>query len=124
MSKTRPYVIAVDRAPEDRREHKKARTRDELVQAALVLFSQKGFETTTVEDIAAAAGVSPRTFFRYFANKEEVMFPCKDDELASMQAALNSRPAAETAVQALRAAVVEYMAGYQSQPDFHHLRIK
>src|SRR5882672_9333164 len=106
MSKTRPYVIAVDPGPEDRREHKKARTRDDLVQAALGLFSKQGFDATTVEDIAAAARVSPRTFFRYFANKEEVLFHHKDEDLASLQAALSARPPGESALQALRATVV------------------
>lgn len=124
MSKTRPYVIATDPDPEDRREHKKARTRDELVQKALDLFARKGFEATTVEDIAAAAGVSPRTFFRYFANKEEVLFPCKDEELASLQAALSARPPEETPLQVMRAAVVEFMQRFQVDRDFHLLRIK
>jgi AcrR family transcriptional regulator len=124
MSKTRPYVIAVDPGPEDRREHKKARTRDELVQAALGLFSKKGFDATTVEDIAAAAHVSPRTFFRYFANKEEVLFSQKHDDLAALQAGLSGRPAGETPLQAMSAAVLEYMRRFQADRDFHLLRIK
>ena len=124
MSKSRPYVIAVDAGPEDRREHKKARTRDELVQAALQLFSRNGFDATTVEDIAAAARVSPRTFFRYFANKEEVLFHRKDEDLASLQAALSARPPEESPLQVLRAAVVEYMERFQAERDFHLLRIK
>jgi AcrR family transcriptional regulator len=124
MSKSRPYVITPDPGPEDRREHKKARTRDDLVQAAMRLFTEKGFQNTTVEDIAAAASVSPRTFFRYFASKEEVVFPHKDDELASLQAALTARPATESALQALRAAVVAYLARFQSERDFHLLRIQ
>jgi AcrR family transcriptional regulator len=124
MSKNRPYAIAVDAGPEDRREHKKARTRDELVQAALQLFSRNGFDATTVEDIAAAARVSPRTFFRYFANKEEVLFHRKDEDLASLQAALSARPPGEAPLQVLRAAVVEYMERLQAEREFHLLRIK
>jgi AcrR family transcriptional regulator len=124
MAKTRPYVIAADPGPEDRREHKKARTREDLVQAALELFSRKGFQATTVEDIAAAARVSPRTFFRYFANKEEVLFHRKDEDLASLQAALAARPASETALQALRATVLEYIGRFQQERDFHLLRIR
>jgi AcrR family transcriptional regulator len=68
MARTQPYIIAPDPRPEGRREHKKARTRDDLVEAALRLFQKDGFEATTVEDIAEAAGVSPRTFFRYLAS--------------------------------------------------------
>jgi AcrR family transcriptional regulator len=57
------------------RERKRQQTRRELIGAAMRLFEERGYEQTTVAEIAAAAGVSTKTFFNYFASKDEVLFP-------------------------------------------------
>jgi len=88
------------------RERKKQRTRDALTDAAYALFEEKGFEATTVDEIAAAVEVSPRTFFRYFTSKEDVALAPLNAQLAAMLAALAARPAGESVITALRAAAV------------------
>ncbi|MFE2165675.1 TetR/AcrR family transcriptional regulator [Streptomyces sp. NPDC059447] len=89
------------------RERKKRRTRDALLRAALLLFLARGYERTTVDEITDAVDVSQRTFFRYFANKEEVAFAVQDLVESHFVAALESRPAGEGPFEAMRAAVLD-----------------
>jgi len=87
------------------RERKKAKTRAALQQHALRLFREQGYEATTVEQIAAAAEVSPSTFFRYFATKEDCVIYDALDPL--IFPAFAAQPPALSPMQALRAAVHE-----------------
>ncbi|MFD9307349.1 TetR family transcriptional regulator [Streptomyces sp. NPDC060048] len=88
------------------RERKKRRTRDALLRAALLLFTAQGYEETTVDEITDAVDVSQRTFFRYFANKEEAAFAVQDLVESHFVAALRSRPPGEGPLEAMRAAVL------------------
>ncbi|WP_371481750.1 TetR family transcriptional regulator [Kitasatospora sp. NBC_00315] len=89
------------------RERKKQRTRDSLVEAAHRLFLERGFGRTTVDEIAAAVDVSQRTFFRYFANKDEVALAVMAEAENFFIACLRGRPAEESPLQALRASIVQ-----------------
>lgn len=68
----------------DLRERNRSRTATEIADAAVRLFNAKGFDATTVADIAEAAGVSVRTFFRYFPTKEDVVFAGHERHLAAL----------------------------------------
>jgi AcrR family transcriptional regulator len=94
-------------APSSLRERKKLATRRSLRRIALDLVSQRGFANVTVEDIAAAADVSPRTFFNYFPSKEAALFgadPERDEEL--LRRLVEEAPGA-TALEALRTVIVD-----------------
>ncbi|MUN42380.1 TetR family transcriptional regulator [Actinomadura litoris] len=96
-----------DPQPPGRRERKKRLTREALVNAAFTLFAEKGFDATTVEEIADAVDVSSRTFFRYFASKEDVALTFQEEQTRAIMAMLASRPAEEPIMTALRNTVVE-----------------
>jgi AcrR family transcriptional regulator len=84
------------------RERKKQKTRDTIIKVAMDLFAERGYEQTTIAEIAEAAEVSPRTIFAYFPSKEDIVFcdfPQVQERLAK---ALRERPEGATALDALR----------------------
>ncbi|MFE7435329.1 TetR family transcriptional regulator [Streptomyces tendae] len=89
------------------RELKKQRTRDLLLRSALELFTERGYEETTVDDIAEAADVSQRTFFRYFASKEDAAFFVSRLAESRFVDAVHARPPEEAPLDALRLALAE-----------------
>ena len=78
-------------APMSLRERKRVRTRQSLVDAATELFERHGYDQTTVADIAAAAEIGTRTFFSYFASKEELLFPESDARVRAAVAEIAAR---------------------------------
>jgi AcrR family transcriptional regulator len=88
--------------PEGLRERKKQRTREQIIEAAMALFAERGYQATTIADIATAADVAPRTFFSYFPSKEAVVFHSVDRDLEGLASALRDRLPGETAFDALR----------------------
>jgi AcrR family transcriptional regulator len=87
------------------RERKKARTRASLREHALRLFREQGYEKTTVEQISAAAEVSPSTFFRYFPTKEDLVL--QDDMDTRVLEAFDRQPPELAPLAAVRAAMRE-----------------
>ncbi|MET9265404.1 TetR/AcrR family transcriptional regulator [Amycolatopsis sp. NPDC004079] len=73
------------------RDRKRARTRQALIDAATDLFERNGYDETTIADIAAAAEIGTRTFFSYFASKEELVFPDAESRVQALLDALANR---------------------------------
>ncbi len=90
------------------RERKKHHTTVALQDAAYRLFAQSGYRQTTVDDIAAAAGVSTRTYYRYYKNKEDVVLGPLGESLAHYREILAARPSSEPALQALQESFMEF----------------
>jgi AcrR family transcriptional regulator len=98
------------------RERKKQATRAALITAAWRLAAEHGVARVRVEDIAAAAGVSARTFNNYFASKEDALLAVGADRAARLAAALRARPADEPLWEALAAVAVEQFSGAGEVP--------
>ncbi|GGM99999.1 TetR/AcrR family transcriptional regulator [Streptomyces fuscichromogenes] len=92
--------------PEGLRERKKRATHRALQSAAVDLFRRHGPDAVTVESICAEAGVSPRTFFNYFATKDEAAFMLEEGTPALIERRITARPAEETPLEAIRAVFV------------------
>ncbi|MFF3345396.1 TetR family transcriptional regulator [Streptomyces sp. NPDC002779] len=96
--------------PRGRREAQKAATRKALQEAAHRMFEERGYAQTTVRDIAAAAGVTERTFFRYFPSKEDLVLDEVLDLIPVMRAHVVARPADEDPYTAVLGACLDLIA--------------
>ena len=99
------------------RERRKRRTAAAIVEAADGLFAERGFEGTTVEQIAAAADISRRTFFRYFADKEELFFAEDERLLAVIDETLDGAPDGEPVLEVARRATRALAADSAADPE-------
>jgi AcrR family transcriptional regulator len=106
-----------------RREEKKEETRERLREAAFALFERRGYETTKVEDVARAAGVSPRTVYRYFPTKAELVFFDMPGLLEELVALVMARPAAEPPFVAVRNAWVKFAPIFDTPTNADRVRI-
>jgi AcrR family transcriptional regulator len=100
------------------RERKKQQTRDRIASVALDLFTERGYDHTTLAEIAEAADVSPRTIFAYFQSKEDILF-CDEPLLYErLERTLRERPPGATTVDALR----EFVSSFDEFDEHARLR--
>lgn len=104
------------------RERKKEQTRRAIEDAAFRLFAERGFQATTVADIAEAADVAPRTFFAYFPSKEDVLFADFDETSEALAARLRDRPPDESTFDALRAWLTGLLPDLEADENREALR--
>ena len=100
-----------------------ATTREELELVALELFAERGFDSTTVDDVADAAGIGRRTFFRYFASKNDVVWGDWDVALQQFRTQLAAIPPDVPLLDGLREAVKAFNLLPEGAEDQHRVRM-
>jgi AcrR family transcriptional regulator len=83
------------------REQKRQRTKVAIIEAAIDLFEARGYDETTIAEIAAAAGIAPRTFFSYFASKDELVFDGAESQIDAAYAAIAERRPGDSSTEVL-----------------------
>lgn len=97
------------------RERKRLDTLDRIADVGLKLFVAKGYEATTLDDIAAAAGISRRTFFYYFKSKDDILVALQcEPAIKALSHAFDSIPESATPLAALRERLPEFVASFKS----------
>src|SRR3954470_19453848 len=99
------------------RDRARGAVREEVMRQAWLLFSAQGFEATTVDQIAAAAGMSRRTFFRYFSGKDELVLARLVESGEGVVAGLRERPVDEPVWESLRRAFDEGVAQQEAHAE-------
>lgn len=106
------------------RARKRQQTRERITRAAMELFLARGFEATTLDDIAAAADISRRSFFHYFASKEDVVIAWQDGSADAMIAAIAARPSDEPMLTAAENAVLVLARQFKPEEAVAMARLK
>ena len=99
-------------------------SREELEQTAFALFAAQGFEATTVDEIATAAGIGRRTFFRYFPSKNDIPWGAFEDELDRMRVRLKACPPEVPLMDAIRLALIDFNRVEPAQVPLHRRRME
>ena len=99
------------------RHSRRLRIHAELIAAGTEMFREKGFDVTTVTDIAERVGISRRTFFRYFGSKDDLVFRWMDEQGEFVLPMLASRPASEVPLQAMRHTFVALAEHHDAEPE-------
>ena len=100
------------------RERRKRQLKSELSRQAILLFTQKGFEHTTIDDIVDPLAVSKRTLFRYFATKEDLVFAWYEELTDELVRALEARPKAEAPFASVCATLLSLLHYYDEDPKW------
>ncbi|MBC3189857.1 mycofactocin system transcriptional regulator [Pseudonocardia sp. C8] len=126
MSATaRNHTDDLDRTPGERRAGRRPVTsRSEIEHIALDMFSEQGFDHTTVDDVAHAAGIGRRTFFRYYASKNDVAWGAFDEQLVRMRAVLAAQPTELPVLECVRRAVLEFNHVEPDEQPWHRRRLR
>jgi AcrR family transcriptional regulator len=101
----------------DLRSKARAGVRAEIAEVAFRVFAERGFDEVTATEVAAAAGISRASFFRYFESKEDAVFVAQEEMGTDVAVALARRPAGEDAWTALREALDTVLQTYQRSPE-------
>ncbi|MET8209914.1 mycofactocin system transcriptional regulator [Streptomyces sp. NPDC005373] len=117
-----PSSSVVDRSAKGGRP--RVTSRADLERIGFELFAQQGFDATTVDDIAGAAGIGRRTFFRYFASKNDLVWGDFEEQLAGFRKLLAGADQAAPIMEALRAAVVDFNRFDASVVPWHRQRME
>jgi mycofactocin system transcriptional regulator len=99
-------------------------SRSEIEHIALDLFSERGFDTTTVDDIAAAAHIGRRTVFRYYASKNDIPWGAFDEQLDRMRRTFAALPTDLPVMTGVRMAVLEFNEVHPDEQPWHRRRLR